>query len=695
MIKKIAIFLYFIISLIICGLLLFANNVNYYCRRGFVSWNPLFCIAGLLFLSLLSLFCINKRQSLERFLSAHLKYVAAFILILLLAGQIFFTYSAFFFSDWDPAGVLSPAFHVANGHPENVSQDYFSSFPNNILLFWIYSGILKFMSIFGPIGEYGGAGVMPIVYIQCLLNTVTGYLVFRILRDIFRKSGYSSLISVASLILYSIFIGLSPWLIITYSDAAGLIFPVLELRLYQVYRQRRGGKRPYLFWLLLGLITRFGYNIKPQAVIMVIAIVIIEAFEANSKPTALIHGHHGSQNNKADSEAQEEDSTLQGASSADSNLQNAVADSTLQGASEDSILQTVLADDGPQKAETKSGFEGGRSNSVFYKIRNFLALGLGILVMSLVIKGIIIPSLGLSLNPAKTFGAAHYFMMGLNDESDGVYNAGDGDYTNSFDDPSERTAADLSLAFDRIRSYGPAGLLRHGMRKTLVNFNDGTFAWGLNGNFFASTIEGQTTFLTDFLRKLIYTDGSLFPLYASYQQTLWLLILFASLGMGLLLRKSRFCHLTEGPDMRHYPAPAPDTDTHAQETGSQGPHCSSAPTTASGTPAQKSDGLNTAPSTAPDTTGTAASNSSVSSRTDTGTAALTPAASSSPGLDREGGILSAVIALSLIGITIFELLFEAMARYLFIYSPVWLLAAVIGWTGICFTLLQRKGRKHQ
>ncbi len=672
MIKKTAIFLYFIIGLIICGLLLFANNVDYYCRRGFVSWNPLFCIAGLLALSLLSLFCINNRQRLEKFLSDHLKYVAAVILILLLAGQIVFTYSAFFFSDWDPAGVLAPAFHVANGHPENVSQDYFSSFPNNILLFWIYSGILKFLSLFGPIGEYGGAGVMPIVYIQCLLNTFTAYLVFRIVRDIFRKSGYSSLISVAGLILYSIFIGLSPWLIITYSDAAGLIFPVLELRLYQVYRLRREGKRPYLFWLLLGLITRFGFSIKPQAAIMVIAIVIIEVFERDAKPAATIRGSHGPQRNKAASDSQ---------------------------AAEADFLPQVRAA-GDLQTAANGNFQTGGSVSFPGKIKNFLALGLGLLLMSLVINWIIIPSLGLTLNPAKTFGPAHYFMMGLNDESDGVYNAGDGDYTNSFNDPSERTAADLSLAFDRIRAYGPAGLLRHGMRKTLVNFNDGTFAWGLNGNFFASTIEGQTTFLTSFLRKLIYTDGSLFPLYASYQQTLWLLILFASLGMGLLLKKSRFCHLTENQSMD--PSPAPGiTASHAaaQETQSQDMSLSRTPGTAANhAAAQEPQSQDMRPSRTPGTAANhAAAQNTESQSMDPSPSTLTanPAASDRPLLDREGGILTAIIALSLIGITLFELLFEAMARYLFIYSPIWLLAAVIGWTGICFTLFQRKGRKRQ
>ena len=36
------------------------------------------------------------------------------------------------------------------------------------------------------------------------------------------------------------------------------------------------------------------------------------------------------------------------------------------------------------------------------------------------------------------------------------------------------------------------------------------------------------------------------------------------------------------------------------------------------------------------------------------------------------------IILSLIGLTLFELLFEARARYLYIYSPVYVIAAVYG-----------------
>ena len=39
----------------------------------------------------------------------------------------------------------------------------------------------------------------------------------------------------------------------------------------------------------------------------------------------------------------------------------------------------------------------------------------------------------------------------------------------------------------------------------------------------------------------------------------------------------------------------------------------------------------------------------------------------------------AVAVLALIGLTMFEMLFEARARYLFNYSPIFILTATVGW----------------
>lgn len=45
-----------------------------------------------------------------------------------------------------------------------------------------------------------------------------------------------------------------------------------------------------------------------------------------------------------------------------------------------------------------------------------------------------------------------------------------------------------------------------------------------------------------------------------------------------------------------------------------------------------------------------------------------------------------VLVLSLIGITLFQTIFEARARYFFIYSPLFIIAAILGWIGIVRTV---------
>ncbi len=509
--RKAVIAVYTLMMAVVCALLIFAAPVtDYYCKRLFRFENTVLIMVAAVIFAAVSIGLHKWNASIEAFLQKHTVRLLPAALLLLLALQIFLTYSAFFYSDWDPAAILSEAFDLANGLKDDHSS-YFSAHPNNLLPVWIHSLLLKTGGIFGKVGEYGGSGVMIIVYAQCLLNTLSGFLLFRIVRRLcgsFRAAW-------SSFLFYALFLGLSPWLIITYTDQLAFIFPLLTLRLWQIQQERgRGTAASLLIWGLMGLLAPFGYRIKPQTVIMTIAVTCV-----------------------------------------------------------------MILEGGPGRV----------------LLRRLAALAAGILLMTALLKGVILPSIPIGIEPDRQFGMAHYLMMGLNGRTSGVYDDEDTEYTNSFDTPAEKAKADLDRAGERLTSFGAAGLKDHLIKKTLVNFNDGTFAWGLNGNFFAGTIEGQETFLSSAIRKRIYTDGEYFGRYSTIQQLFWLFTLFTSLGMGAYL----------------LPAGRRKTD------GSSG-----------GEEAE----LSTA----------------------------------------------AVIALALIGITVFELVFEALARYLFIYAPVWVAAAAAG-----------------
>lgn len=71
-----------------------------------------------------------------------------------------------------------------------------------------------------------------------------------------------------------ILVGMSPWVSIPYSDSIGLIFPIFILWLYIRAREENTNKK-CLYVGIIGLLTMIGYRIKPQIVIVVIAICII------------------------------------------------------------------------------------------------------------------------------------------------------------------------------------------------------------------------------------------------------------------------------------------------------------------------------------------------------------------------------------------------------------------------------------
>lgn len=512
--KKLINVTFALIQIIILYLLLFvAGNSDYYTKREQLFPNMVYVVAGALIVFIcvlvLSRFLPGIEDRLGKIGEATvIIFLGAFFIL-----AVIICVSGFFYSDWDPMSILYAVSDLLAGHPEEVGSAYFSNHPNNLLLVWIYYIVMKLAS------ASGAGSVLSLVVVQCFLATVTGYIFYKILRDMFPSN---LTVSFAGVIAFGIWLVLSPWFIITYSDEAGFIIPVLMLRLYQMITL--GKIRAVTGWTTLPAVAAFGYFIKPQIVIAFIAMLLLYVagnLRTNKKELAIC------------------------------------------------MCRSVVA----------------------------------ILAAVILVKGVIIPSMRIDLDNNKSFGMAHYFMMGLNSETDGVYSDEDTLFTDDFDTPEEKRAADMQVAVDRIRNYGLGGLLNHSARKTMVNFGDGLFAWGVDGNFFDgrssdSLGDVPANQATALIWSFILPVGSNHGKYSSFQQMIWLTVLLA----GLL------CALFAGKDRRE----------------------------------------------------------------DRGTVLLSGMASKST-----SDIID-VVLLSLIGLFIFELLFEAKARYLFIYTPYYLLAAVCG-----------------
>jgi len=459
---------------------------------------------------LILIFCFldwSKDKAGESMLIRHSAALLTLLSLVLFFSEALYSASAFFYSDWDPAGILDCVYKLLRNRSGEISLDYFSAHPNNLMLVCIYLAVLRIASLFGT------ETVISLVLFQSLLFTLGGVLFFYIIKDLLSVRA-----AFIAWLLYAVWIGFNPYLLITYSDAVGLIFPLILLRLFQLILMRGREGSGLLYVLFAAFIGALGYAVKPQTVIVFIAGIIIL------------------------------------------------------------FLITIL----------------GRDIRLLFKPLAALAF---FLITSFTVTSLIYPSLGLKLDRDKSFGFSHYIMMGLNPETDGVYSNEDTEFTNSIKDPVKRREENLRVTFERIEAYGFTGLLGHLKRKELINFSDGSFSWGIDGNFFAGPELGdlpkvrEDSPLRPFIHSFIIAGGENYGRFRDILQVFWLTVLFFTAAGEIFVLK----RLIKG------------------------------------------------------------------------------------GTDRSPVIMTAsVLFLSLYGLSLFELIFEAKARYLFTYLPLFLTAGVFG-----------------
>ena len=174
-------------------------------------------------------------------------------------------------------------------------------------------------------------------------------------------------------------------------------------------------------------------------------------------------------------------------------------------------------------------------------------------------------------------------MMGLNPESGGGFSPDDVYFSDSFDTPKERSKANIDKAIERLKALGGKGLVEYYAKKAMLNFDNGTYSWSMEGNFYYDVPEEPNGSASPFLRDIFYYDGEYYQHFATLQQYLWIMILLGNFGVIFIIR------------------------------------------------------------------------------------------------DKKMRSAVAVAILALIGLTMFEMLFEARARYLFNYSPIFIVTASVGW----------------
>lgn len=153
-------------------------------------------------------------------------------------------------------------------------------------------------------------------------------------------------------------------------------------------------------------------------------------------------------------------------------------------------------------------------------LRRSAALAAGFALAAAVMAGAILPDSHIQVDRDKALGPLHYLMMGLSEDPLG-YSEADVAFSASFDDPAERARAQWAQAGERAKALGPAGLLRHTGQKLALNYGDGSFAWGSEGDFYHQVLPERGRVLSPLFRNLFYQDGAAYPWLLTVQQVVW------------------------------------------------------------------------------------------------------------------------------------------------------------------------------
>ncbi len=251
---------------LICGILLLGDNIT---TVHFLIPNSVIFLVILISLSFISKGNIKKKR-LVVLLERHENACLLFFSIGILAVQVIITYSIVFRTSWDVAAVWYGAHWAELGDAAGLQEmsEYYSIYPNNLLLVYIFSKILELNRMLGEPISNGG---LLLALVQCVVVTFSGAVMLKCAK---RYAGIRA--RWGAYFLYVFLIALSPWIVLPYSDGMGIIFPVLILYLYLRCKEHPGKIGKVIFVYVLFVLAVISYHIKPYSVIVLIATSVIE-----------------------------------------------------------------------------------------------------------------------------------------------------------------------------------------------------------------------------------------------------------------------------------------------------------------------------------------------------------------------------------------------------------------------------------
>lgn len=151
-------------------------------------------------------------------------------------------------------------------------------------------------------------------------------------------------------------------------------------------------------------------------------------------------------------------------------------------------------------------------------------------VIFIVLNNFVINYLGFERNTIIETPMTHFLMMGMNEEKRGVYCNEDLLYTQRYAGLDKKKEENIKEIKRRLKKYGFSGYCQLLVDKSLINYNDGSFAWGVEGNFYPEKTE-ENGKMSSLLRNIYYNDGTgkYYNYFETTLQSVWIVLLAFSL----------------------------------------------------------------------------------------------------------------------------------------------------------------------
>lgn len=242
------------LAIVLCGVLVGGSWFSYTGQLDFTQWNAVLFLIALL-LGIACCWVVSRARSASLFAvlerkNHYLRTTAAFAVLLFLL-ELVIVRGCGFATGWD-AGTIT--------NFEELNANYYSTYPNQLFLAGVFQRINQLAAAFGIQDGYTCC-----VIFGCLHVSASVFLIAQVARQVGGlKAGCCCF--AASFV----FLGLSPWILVPYSDTYAVFWTTFILFCYVCIKN----KPIKVFCILLGSVI--GYSIKPTVVFVLVAIVLVE-----------------------------------------------------------------------------------------------------------------------------------------------------------------------------------------------------------------------------------------------------------------------------------------------------------------------------------------------------------------------------------------------------------------------------------